>query len=749
MHSDDDKTRLISRPSSDAATHVVSVPMDLTLRLGDVATVQMTAAAADDDSETLPIDSSQQGNHQPEPNKVPSPGNTSGNGDPSATEGDRVRYVIVGEAGRGGMATVHIAHDPALLRKVALKQLSDDLRGVDQAHLRFLREVQVTAQLDHPYIVPVYGLEVAPGGAPAYAMKLVTGQTIFDYLQETIAAYDAGNKPDEAHSLSARIEHLVKICEAVDYAHGKGVIHRDLKPANIMLGEHGEIYVMDWGICRLFADSGPEDDIGASLSDSTGGVQTEYGTVVGTPRYMSPEQAQGRVDEIGPHSDQCALGLMLFEIVTLKAPFAGRTPQEVLRNAASAHRVALSHAFERRAIDAPLRAIIERATRKDPRQRYSSVGELADDLRRYLRGEPVHALPDSTWQRAQRFAGHHRQGMLLSLVGLIAAASLGFLALNWHHERLADAARALESQQRDLMEHVAHEGDKLQMQLALVQSQLESLALAAAQLAQFGTPDRNAQIYWDEDFLDPSTRPPDFALNPQTGREVSTQSATWSVAPGIDRIALVPLAQRLSHLRGYRNQLLELTRNSLGGGQYASGLIELKLALQQGLFMHYPGHVLVQADDLRQSVWYGDVKAQSGSRWGLPHVDAEGDDVLLSLTSPLRDPDGGFLGALSMDVAVDFIVHNLLRTDDGHVLILLDADARVLASEDLLTEPVVGTGAVLLEPFGDATLRKAFKEDEVGAVATTLSGRSVSVAFDHIQPLGWILVLVSEDSQAQ
>lgn len=749
MQYHDDKTRVVSRPNSNASTIVVCSPMDLSHRLGDVATVELTIALPKHDFATTEIDSSPSEDGRSDSGQPPIRSELSSRSSAPTVEADKVRYVIVGEAGRGGMATVHIAHDLALLRNVALKQLSDELRGIDQAQLRFLREVQVTAQLDHPYIVPVYGLEVAPGGAPAYAMKLVTGKTLFDYLQETITAYEDGTKPDEAHSLSARIEHLVKVCEAVDYAHGKGVIHRDLKPANIMLGDHGETYVMDWGICRLFGDSGSDSDIGVGLSDSTGGAQTEFGTVIGTPRYMSPEQAQGRVDDVGPGSDQCALGLMLFEIVTLKAPFAGRTPQEVLRNAASAHRVALSHAFERRAVDPPLRAIIERATRKDPHQRYSDVSELADDMRRYLRGKAVHALPDSAWQRAQRFAGRHRQGMLLSLLGLIAAASMGFLALVWHHEKLADAARAREAMQRDLMDHVAHEGDKLQLQLVLVQSQLESLAMAATQLVQFGTTDQSSRIYWNEDFVNPSARPADFALNRELGREVSMQAATWSVASGVDRKQLEPLVQRLSHLSDYRSQLIDFTRRNLGGGQYASGVLELRLALEQGLFMHYPGRVLKHESDIRQSNWYTDIKARPVSHWGAAHADSEGDDVLLPLTSALRNPQGDFLGAFSMDIAVDFVVHNLLKTDDGHVLILLDAEARLMASEELLAEPLVGKNSALLAPFGEASLRKVFKQDEVGAVSTSLSGKQVIVAFDHIQPLGWILVLVAEDPESR
>ena len=714
MNPDDVSTRVIPGRQSRSDIDTIVLSTKSPARLDDVATVQ-------DARLTSPV----------------------GVGE-SSTPPAHVRYVIVGEAGRGGMATVHVARDVELLRNVALKQLSIELQDTDQARLRFLREVQVSAQLDHPYIVPVYGLEVAPGGSPAYAMKLVEGHTLLDYLNEAVAAYSAGGEPDEEHSLPARIEHLIKVCEAIHYAHGKGVIHRDLKPANIMLGTHGETYLMDWGVCRLVGTDDVDPAIIEAPGDSGDGAQTEYGTVVGTPRYMSPEQAQGRIDEMGPLSDQCALGLMLFEIVTLKAPFDGGNTLEVMKNAAAGRRAALAHAFERRPIAAPLRAIIDRATRYEPKQRYASVNELADDLRRYLRGEAVHALPDTSWQRAQRFVGRHRQGMLLSLLGLIALTAIGFTILMWRSEQLAQAARERESLERDLMEHVAREGDKLQLSLALVQSNLESLALAATQLVQFGTADPKTRVYWIEEYLSERTRPPDFGLQAGMNREASMQSAVWSSAKGVDRQTLEPLLQRLHHLRSYRNELLDITQRSLGAGKDANGLIELQLVLEQGLFMTYPGRALERTNDLRESTWYRDIQSQSTTRWGAPYIDRDGDDVLLPLISPLRDPQGRFLGALAMDLALDFVVENLLRAEDGDKLILLDEEGRVLASEGLMELRSAGKDVALLAPFGDDALRATFNAEEIGTVTTRISGRPEVIAFDHIEPLGWILVLVTE-----
>ncbi|MGQ0801913.1 MAG: protein kinase domain-containing protein [Pseudomarimonas sp.] len=713
----------------------ITLSQEMPVGLDSASTIQISPAQAD--AAAVAFEGSRNANRQAS----------------NPPKSERIRYAILGEAGRGGMATVYVAQDLELMRKVALKQLADDLRDVGPARLRFLREVQVTAQLDHPYIVPVYGLEVTPEGSPAYAMKLVTGNTLADYLQTAIDAYAAGGVPAETHCLPARIEHLLKVCDAVDYAHGKGVIHRDLKPANIMLGAHGETFVMDWGICHLFGTDDPEFAPESTLSDTTGGLQTEYGAVVGTPRYMSPEQAQGRREELGPQSDQCALGLILFELVTLSAPFAGDSMLEVMQNAAAARRATVVHAYEQRAIPAPLRAIIERATRYDPKQRYSSVSDFADDLRRYLRGEAVHALPDSSWQRAQRYVGRHRQGMLLSVLGLIAAAAIGFTAMMWRHEQQAEAARAREVLQRGLMEHAVQQGDRLQLALLQLQNELESLAAAATQLLQHGVPAENTQIYWAEDYLSAERRPPDLAMQAELGHVASMEWAVWSAAPGVEQAPLKGLVERLSHLRGYRNELLETTRRNLGGGQYANGMLELSMALESGLLMRYPGRAIDQSIDPRKGSWYVDSKSRRESHWGTPFVDHDGGNVLLPLTSPMRDANGQFIGALSMDMALDFVVRNLLHDQDaddaGHRLLLLDTEGRVLASRHLPKVADKAEGDVMLRPFGDATLRAAFQADDVGAVTTHAFGMPEIVAFDRIHPVGWILVLVSPDPDAQ
>ncbi|HET6602755.1 MAG TPA: protein kinase [Xanthomonadaceae bacterium] len=661
------------------------------------------------------------------------------------------RYAIVGHAGSGGMATVHVARDLELLRTVALKQLAAGIAGTGSARLRFLREVQITAQLDHPQIVPVYGLEVAPDGAPAYAMKFVDGRTLEDLLEEARTAHEEG-RHDESCALPMRIEHFLKVCDAVDFAHDKGVIHRDLKPANVMIGPHNEIYVMDWGICRLF-DRDDRDEIEdaavAPVTDASGGHATEYGAVIGTPRYMSPEQAQGRSDELGPLSDQCALGLILQELVTLSPSIGGGDAQQMLVAAAHGRREPLLEYGTRRAVPAPLRAIVERATALEPRRRYASVRALADDLRRYLRGEAVQALPDTLWQKALRYVGRHRQQVLLAVVGLVAVAAIGFALLLQRHERELLAQQQREARVRTLVDALAGQGDRLQLRLMRLQGELDALATAATHLLRHGQP-ADALLYWSQDYRDPAARPPDFGPQPGFAQAVSLAYGVWSHPPQVAREAVLPEAQRLYNLLPYRNELFTEARSTLGDGSGASGVARFVIALESGLCVHYPGVASLAADhDSRNTVGYRNSIGHRGALWGAPYVDAESGTLLLPLSESLRTPDGAALGLASIDLSLDYIVHNLLGGSDAGdgITVLLDAEGRVLASEQVLTGGAGTDGALRLQPFPDPALVEALRDDDLGTLETEAFGDTATLAYDRIQPTGWILVTRMPNAQ--
>ncbi|HYQ27241.1 MAG TPA: serine/threonine-protein kinase, partial [Polyangiaceae bacterium] len=234
---------------------------------------------------------------------------------------DPKRYSIVGKIGAGGMATVYLARDQFLLRSVALKVQHADPDGVNG---RFLEEAQVLGQLEHPNIVPLYTLESAVNGSPFSTMRYLRGSSLHDVLR-CLSTGDSAIVAE--YSLTRLMQIFLQITQAVSYAHNQGVIHRDLKPANVMLGEHGEVQVVDWGIAKVRSAAGVHTD---SQRDGL----TMPGQIVGTPSYMAPEQWAGAaVDE---RADIYALGVILYEMLTLQRPFNGSNPLLLCREVLAA-----------------------------------------------------------------------------------------------------------------------------------------------------------------------------------------------------------------------------------------------------------------------------------------------------------------------------------------------------------------------------------------------------------------------------
>jgi serine/threonine protein kinase len=681
---------------------------------------------------------------------------------PHPIDAPHPRYVILGEAGKGGMAVVHIARDLELIRKVALKRLAGSAVAHEEAQARFLREVQISAQLDHPNIVPVYGLEVGPDGVPAYAMKLVEGQTLEEFLKETRAFHERGDAPDEAHALPARLEHFLKVCDAMAYAHDKGVVHRDLKPANVMLGRHNEIYVMDWGICRVLRlpDSGGAGIEGLDdAADADADTHTRVGTVVGTARYMAPEQALGRNDEISAATDQYALGLMLFELVTLQSAYEGRTVVDVLARAARAEVRPVRHAFASGQVPAEIAAIIGRATAASPAERYRDVRAFAADIRRHLRGDAVEARPDSLWQKTARTVARHRQTVLMGIVGLVALLAIGTAGLLYRHEQALLTAEARGREMLALVDHVAVKGDLLQTRFLELQGEIDALASTAALALQHTTPG-DERFYWVEDFDTQARRPVDLVEAAGTTHPQSVTYGAWIPAPGASRAQVTPLVRRLVHVRPYRNELFQRARVLLGEhagdvGQAdvrGTGIDAFVLGLAAGVTLQLPGHAgLPRVLDPREAPWYRLASGHAGARWGAPYADASSGSasLLVPLSQAIRADDGRELGVTAMLLSLDHIVRNLVGDSPGagvRATLLLDAEHRVVASNGVLnpTRPAAG-GDVALRTFPEPALIDELARRDTGYLETSVFGQRDVLAFDTIQPIGWVLVKVTSE----
>jgi eukaryotic-like serine/threonine-protein kinase len=340
---------------------------------------------------------------------------------------DGERFQILRPHARGGLGAVFVARDQELHREVALKQILAEYADDPTSRQRFLLEAEITGGLEHPGIVPVYGLGTDAGGRPFYAMRFIRG----DSLKAAIAAYhsDESLKQDPGRrSLALRqlLRRFVDVCHAIDYAHSRGVLHRDLKPANIILGKHGETLVVDWGLAKAVGRGEPRnvtEERTLAPSSGSGPSGTLPGSAMGTPGFMSPEQASGDVEHVGPRSDVYSLGATLYCLLTGRAPFEGDDVGSLLR-AVSRGEFSPSSVHDA-SMDRALEAICLKAMSLEPKNRYAAPKELADDVERWQADEPVTVWREPFLRRARRWARRNRSlVMAASAAALVAVAGL-------------------------------------------------------------------------------------------------------------------------------------------------------------------------------------------------------------------------------------------------------------------------------------------------------------------------------------
>lgn len=375
------------------------------------------------------------------------------------------RYVLEGEIARGGMGAVLRAVDSDIRREVAIKYMLDEQDGAIKK--RFIEEAQITGQLEHPNIVPIHELGVDAQKRVFFSMKMVRGRSLADILK-SLRRDDPESPSTNADaptewSLARLLNILINICHALAYAHSRKVVHRDLKPANIMVGDFGEVYVMDWGLAKVLADdavivanpltnaiqpaSGNSAPRIVTTTRESEGELTHDGAILGTPAYMAPEQALGRIRDIDERSDIYSLGAILYAMLTLEPPVDKQGDHlAILTRVAMGEIVVPENRNPERArqglIPPELSAIAMKALAREARHRYRSVEAFSRDIELYQEGRSVSAKEDSRWEMAVKFVKRNRGFSAATLIGsaLLLAVLAASSVINYRARLKAESA---------------------------------------------------------------------------------------------------------------------------------------------------------------------------------------------------------------------------------------------------------------------------------------------------------------------
>jgi tRNA A-37 threonylcarbamoyl transferase component Bud32 len=652
-------------------------------------------------------------------------------------------YSELGQIGAGAMGTIQLVRDNALLRKMALKRLKPEGAQHPVLRGRFVNEARITARLSHPNIVPIYSLEQRPDG-PVYTMKLVQGKTLKQLIGEARALPESERSRAQARLL----EYFLAVCEALDYAHEQGVIHRDLKPANVMVGPYHEVYVMDWGIARVIgsAESGPVGN-----PETLHGLDadlTQAGEIPGTPRYMSPEQIRSPHSQLDGRSDQFALGAILFEIMALTPAFGGSSIPELLKHILKGETQPWPQGKER--VPAPMRAIIGKALAPKPAGRYARVGELASDLRRYLRDEPVVAYPEGGRERTLRWMRKHQQGLLVAVLAVTLLSAGVVIYGLYRQQQVVAAAAHREMHLNQMLTRLAGQAQRMDDQFLEVEMALQEFtAVVAGYLTRFSESDQ--PYYYHRRFNPPDLRIAPFYKSPT--------SAEWTInVPSYDQPE-APLRPRMRQLSPMRHYMKRLFVRSAGVplpitdpaqrwhlvSEVGQTIGFMTTILAEGVAMWYPGqdiNAAINNYDVKKRDYYNTI-GKYDFQWGTPQVESNTLRLVVPCATAVYDSQQQFKASTVFAMFVDQIVSKYMGPDlhpaientylidgKGHVLISSEKTGQAFDSHKFLT-------ALETQPFPNREVVRQIQARQAGYTFHEHQGKARVTVYTRLQTIDW------------
>ncbi|TET31366.1 MAG: tetratricopeptide repeat protein [Planctomycetota bacterium] len=339
----------------------------------------------------------------------------------------KTRYVIHEEVARGGMGRILSVLDPSLDREVAMKVLLAFGKVTKKQVQRFITEAKVTGRLEHPNIVPVHELGLDPSGGAYFTMKMVRGRSLADILR---GLRRKKTKAIKEFTTARLLNIFVSICDAVAFAHSRDVIHRDLKPENIMVGDYGEVLVMDWGLAKILGeDDVHRESVALSKEATKGRLKTLDGTVMGTPAFMSPEQARGHLDKMDQRSDVYSLGAILYEILTLQTPYTGNSALEIIEQVKRKTPASPEQRAPARNISRELSEVAMKCLARKRSERYKDVRALKSEIEAYMAGrvlkEVEYNIIEVAWKWIKR-----NKAIVGGATAAIVALTLGIVLMS-------------------------------------------------------------------------------------------------------------------------------------------------------------------------------------------------------------------------------------------------------------------------------------------------------------------------------
>ena len=665
-------------------------------------------------------------------------------------------YDLQKQFAEGGQGVLYRGFDRKLRRLVAVKSLHGNLSGNERQRRLFLTEARVTAQLDHPSIVPIYTVNTDRQSGLHLAMKLINGETFKAYLEQIATHYrlDGVHSFDEAKSLRYRLEIFLKVCDALEYAHNRNVMHGDLKPANIMIGEYHETYIMDWGIAGRIRDKD--------------GKPVEH-ELAGTPRYLAPEAiARETYDQ---RADIFAMGAILFEAVLLKPAFTGESVEDVTSKIVAGQMEPLEHRFGAH-VDGDLKAIIRKATAVDPEQRYRQIRDLSADLRRYLMGFEVSAKRDNPLMKVIRWCYLHRQ---VTLFLLLIALLVGMGALS--HTLYQNYRFSEQMRERETALSIAYSV------CSLAGYRLDEQFLRLDQMTNFLAAD--VQFLLDYDLRGNSSRASRAVQPFHSVKEMRTQRFPGMIHSEFHHGTIDPAAlvfsttpdtdqdkqrTRLATISRFIPRLLQIILASPVDAKTATGTLEQRKAsafrdgtpiirvlfgFSDGLYLAYPASgAFPDKYDPRTRPWYRSAEKEKNraTAWTTPYIDSIPElGLVISCSTRLPARNGPSKGVCAIDISLAELIEELRSSgnsgsyveekaivdDSGRIIVSTTADFAETEMRRYRSADETVTFAILDNPV----LLSEMNRRKFGiAVATDHRGAEIVYAFCHIRSVNWFYV---------